>query len=1083
MSTTRALIAALGLCALAATPFAQAPPVQHPTPVLRGDGPFDRLVFRNIGPASPSGRVDDLAVLESNPAIFYVAGATSGVWKTVNAGTTFTPIFDDQGTASVGDIAIGPTDANLIWVGTGENNNRQSSSWGDGVYKSTDGGRSWKNMGLATSKQIARIIVDPMDFDVVYVAALGDLWAAGGERGVFKTTDGGLTWQRVLFVDDDTGATELVMDPGNNKVLYAATYQRRRAQWGMNGGGPGSAIWKSTDAGATWQKLENGVPPGPKGRIGLDIWRANPNVLYARIEHPGESGVYRTDDAGATWRKMSGENPRPMYFSQIRIDPQTDSRIYVLGVSLHISDDGGRTWRQNGAQNIHVDHHALWINPHNPQHLIIGNDGGVSISHDRSATWVWMNNLPFAQPYHVAFDMQVPYHVCTGLQDNNTWCGPSAVRTNSGIHNDNWYVVSGGDGFQPLMDPTDSRIVYGTSQDGRMSRIDRTTNERKTVRPEPADGGTPYRFNWDTAMMLSPHDSSTFFVGANYLFKSTDRGQTWWRPISPDLTTNTDRATLSIMSVPDKEIRIARHDGVSTFGNLVTIAESPVKAGILWTGSDDGVVSVSRNGGEDWTNVTAKFAGVPKWTYVSKVAASRFAEGTAYVTFDGHRGGDYGTYAFVTTDLGETWQSIAGTLPTGEVVRTIAEDPKNGDVLYLGTETGLWVSLDRGRQWTRIRGNLPTVPVYEIAIHPRENDLILATHGRAIWILDDLAPVQQWSKAGTSAAFAFDPAPATVANQANDQMKSFEGDRIFLGPNPAPGTALSYRLPADAKELKWTIRDGANTVVRTISGAEVEERRKAGFNSVQWDLRHQPLAPLRNPPQGQGGGGGGFGGGGNNGPFVLPGTYRATLTVDGRDANAVSVVVTGDPAIQITDADRRTWHDTALALHQLQMKANELANQVSEAWSRFEVVQQQARGANVPPALKAQVESVGKELESVRRRLGLAGGGGFGGNPENVRGRDRPDQGRNHGVHLPADRGAGAAEEGSRSRVAEGCRRRECRDGQTAGPGEGRDRRGVRLADVAAVRPADEPRAVSGSRFFWIHPRPFYIPLNFSRHG
>ncbi len=995
MRFRNSLLTLIGLLALSVAPSAQGPSA-YASSQTRGDGPFDRFVFRSIGPATPSGRVDDFAVLESNPAVFYVAGATSGVWKTVNAGTTFTPVFDDQGTASVGDIAIGPTDANLVWVGTGENNNRQSSSWGDGVYKSTDGGKTWRNMGLFTSKQIARIIVDPMDFNVVYVAALGDLWTPGGARGVFKTTDGGLNWQRVLFVDDDTGATELVMDPGNNKVLYAATYQRRRQQWGMNGGGPGSGIWKSTDGGQTWAKLENGIPPGPKGRIGMDVWRANPNVLYARIEHPTDGGTYRTDDAGATWRKMSSENPRPMYFSQIRIDPQTDSRIYVLGVSLHISDDAGRTWRQSGAAHIHVDHHAMWINPQNPRHLIIGNDGGVGISHDRSETWVWMNNLPFAQPYHVAYDMQVPYHVCAGLQDNNTWCGPSAVRTNSGIHNDNWYVVSGGDGFQPLMDPNDSRIVYGTSQDGRMSRIDRVTNERKTVRPEPADTETGYRWNWDTPMMLSPHDSSIFYVAANHIFRSTDRGQTWGRPLSPDLTTNTDRTTLSIMNVPDKDIRIAKHDGVTNFGTLVTIAESPVKAGIYWTGSDDGVVSVSRNSGQNWTNVSAKIS-VPKWTYVSKIAPSRFAEGTAYVTFDGHRGGDYSTYAFVTTDFGVTFQSIVGNLPKGQVLRTITEDLKNPDVLYLGTETGLFITLDRGKQWTQVKGNLPTVPIYEIALHPRDNDMLLATHGRGIWILDDLTPFQQWAKTETTAAHAFDVSPAVAFNPANDQMKNFEGDRLFLGRNPEPGASLFYRLRADAKEMKWTIHDGSNQVVREISGDVVRDRNKAGLNRVQWDLRHQPLRPLRNQPQGPvvGGGGGGFGGGGNNGPFVLPGTYRATLTVDGRDANTVNVRVTGDSAIQITDADRKTWHDTAIALHQMQGKANDLADQVNEAWTRFQVVEQQAKGQNIPPALKTQVESVGKELESLRRRLGLAGGGGFGGGGgggfgggnENVRGR------------------------------------------------------------------------------------------------
>ena len=409
----RIALATFALSLVTVTVFTQAPAPQTPvfTANSKGSGPFDRLFFRPIGPATPSGRVDDLAVLESDPTTFYVAMATAGVYKTTNAGTTFTTVFDNEGSASAGAIAIAPTDANLVWVGTGEANNRQSSSWGDGVYKSTDGGRSWKNMGLRDSKAVARIIVDPVDFNVVYVAALGNLWGAGGERGVYKTADGGLTWSRVLHVDDDTGATDLVIDPQNNKTLYAATYQRRRAQWGMNGGGPGSTIWKSTDAGSTWAKVEGGLPSGAKGRIGLAIYRANPNVLYATVEHPSESGVYRTDDAGGNWRKLSDTNPRPMYFSQIRIDPTTDSRIYVLGVSLHVSDDGGRTFRGDGAERIHVDHHAMWINPRDPRHIIIGNDGGVSISHDRSQTWAWMPNLLGAQAYHVEFDMQTPYHV------------------------------------------------------------------------------------------------------------------------------------------------------------------------------------------------------------------------------------------------------------------------------------------------------------------------------------------------------------------------------------------------------------------------------------------------------------------------------------------------------------------------------------------------------------------------------------------------------------------------------------------------------------------------------------------------
>jgi photosystem II stability/assembly factor-like uncharacterized protein len=1002
MTRNRAVIATFAMLLAGVALVAQAP--APPTPVYtansKGNGPLDRLWFRPIGPATPSGRVDDLAVLESDPTTFYVAMATAGIYKTTNAGTTFTPVFDNEGSGSVGAVAIAPTDANLVWAGTGEGNNRQSSSWGDGIYKSTDGGRSWRNMGLRASKQIAKIIVDPVDFNVVYVASLGDLWASGGERGVYKTTDGGVTWTRVLYVDEDTGATELVMDPLNNKTLYTATYQRRRMQWGMNGGGPGSNIWKTTDGGQTWNKLEAGVPSGPKGRIGLDIYRRNPNILYARIEHPTESGVYRSDDAGASWRKMSDTNPRPMYFGVIKVDPQTDSRIYVPGVSLHISDDGGRTFRADGAERIHVDHHALWVNPRDPRHLIIGNDGGVSMSHDRSETWVWMPNLLGAQAYHVEFDMQTPYHVCAGLQDNNTWCGPSAVRTNSGIHNDAWYVISGGDGFQPLMDPTDARIVYGESQDGRMSRIDRTTNERTTIRPEPAElkpgDPPPYRFNWDTAMQLSPFNPAVIYIGANLVLKSSDRGRSY-QPISPDLTTNTDREALSIMGVVGKDIRIAKHDGVGSFGNIVTLEESAAREGVVWVGSDDGVVSVTQDAGKTWTNVTAKISGVPKWTYVSDVLPSRANAATAYVAFDGHRGGDYRTYVFATTDYGASWRSIVGNLPGGEVARGLAEDRRNPDILYLGTETGLWVSWNRGGQWTRIKANLPAMPIYEIKQHPRDNDLILSSHARGIWILDDLSPIQEWGKSEGADSYVFASEGATIQNMANDQMKGFEGDRLFLGQNPAPGATLAYRLRTEAKEVKFIIKDGSGNIVRELSGNDTRDRNKAGLNIVKWDLRVQPLRPLPPAPGapagggGGGSGGGGFGGGGNNGPYVLPGTYRATLHVNGRDAQTIDVAVKGDSLIHITDTDRRTWFETARDLHALQQKATDVAEMVQNAFAQVQTIQNQTRNQTLPPNVTQELDGIVKEFENVRRRLGLGqqggGGGGFGNQADNLRGR------------------------------------------------------------------------------------------------
>ncbi|MGH9220755.1 MAG: hypothetical protein ACRD1W_15725, partial [Vicinamibacterales bacterium] len=542
-----------------------------------------------------------------------------------------------------------------------------------------------------------------------------------------------------------------------------------------------------------------------------------------------------------------------------------------------------------------------------------------------------------------------------------------------------------------------ARIVYAESQDGRMSRTDRFTNERTTIRPEPAElkpgEPSPYRFNWDTAMQLSPFDPATIYIGANLVLKSSDRGRSY-QPISPDLTTNTDREALPIMGVVGKEIRIAKHDGVGSFGNIVTLEESAARQGVVWVGSDDGVVSVTQDSGKTWTNVTSKISGVPKWTYVSDVVPSRANAGTAYVAFDGHRGGDYKTYVFATTDYGATWRSVAGNLPAGEVARGLAEDRRNPEILYLGTETGLWVSWNRGGEWTRVKANLPTMPIYEIKQHPRDNDLILSSHARGIWILDDVPPIQEWGKSENADAFVFTSEGGTLQNMANDQMKGFEGDRLFLGQNPAPGATLAYRLKSDAKDVKFTIKDTSGNTVRELTGNDMRDRNKAGLNIVKWDLRVQPLRPLPpapGAPAGGGGpgGGGGFGGGGNNGPYVLPGTYRATLNVNGRDAQTIDVAVKGDPLIQITDMDRRTWFETARDLHDLQAKANDVAEMVQTAFAQVQLLQQQTRGQTLAPNVKQDLDNIVKEFETVRRRLGLGqqGGGGFGGNTENLRGR------------------------------------------------------------------------------------------------
>lgn len=927
-------------------------------------GPFDELRFRAIGPASPAGRIDDFAVLESNPAVFYVATATGGLWKTVNNGTTFDTVFDDEDTSSIGDVGIGPDDPNLVWVGTGENNNRQSSSWGEGVYKSTDGGKTWKNMGLRDSRHIARIVLDPTNVEVVYVAALGNLFGAGGDRGVYKTADGGESWSRVLFVDDDTGATDLVMDPRNPRVLYAATYQRRRVTWGFNGGGPGSGIYKTTDGGRSWAKLENGIPEGPKGRIGLDLYRKNPDVVYARIEHAKQSGVYRSDDAGGSFRKLSSVNPRPMYFSQIRVDPNDDSRVYVLGTQLHVSDDGGKTFRNDGAEKIHVDFHAMWIDPHDSNHLMIGGDGGVGISYDRSATYVWLNNMPLGQFYHVAYDMKQPYTVCGGLQDNNTWCGPSAVRSRDGIANDDWFIIGGGDGFVAQADPRDARILYAESQNGRMNRVDRVTNERQPIRPEPGEGEPKLRWNWDTPLLLSPHDPATVFVAANRVFRSRDRGFAW-EAVSSDLTTNADRDELEIMGVPGKDIQIAKHDGIDAYPTIVAFAESERKQGLYWAGSDDGLVHVSSDAGAHWTEVSKNVPGLPETTYVSRLAPSRFADDRVYATFDGHRLGDFAARVYASDDLGKSWRTLAANLPAGEVARTITEDLRNPDVLYLGTERGVYATVDRGREWHRVKANLPTVPIYEITLHPRDNSMLLATHGRSIWILDHLAPFQDYTKAASNEGWLFATTEGVQRNAAGDRMRDFEGNRLFLGTNPEPGSLLTYRLASEAKEAAIEIRDAAGVVVREMKGDDLKGKNKAGLHQVAWDLRWPPLPEVKGQNQNQ------FGPR-TSAPFVTPGDYQVRLVADGKEVATASLRVTQDPDVQISAEDRRVYDETARRAYDLNRNANVAANAVVDLAETFENAKKALEKTTLPAETSSELGDLSQRIEALQRRFGVA---------------------------------------------------------------------------------------------------------------
>jgi photosystem II stability/assembly factor-like uncharacterized protein len=1035
---------------------------QTPTP-LSDSSPFDSLHFRPIGPAAMSGRITDLAVYEANPAVYYVATAHGGVWKTSNNGTTFDAIFQTQGPLSIGAVAISQSNPDLLWVGSGESSNRQSMSWGDGVYKSIDGGKTFANVGLRTSKSINRIAIDPRDNNIVFVAATGSLWGPGGERGIFKTIDGGKTWKQTLKVDDDTGANEVVLDPTNSQIVYATMYQRRRTACCFNGGGAGSGIFKSTDGGETWARLKGGVLDGPLGRIAIDVYRQRPNVLYALIEGavapnagrggrgggagggggaaaeegPGAAaaapqeggggfgrggvgalnsaptGMYRSDDAGVSWRKVSNANPRPMYFSQVNIDPTDADVVYLGGVGLHQTLDGGKTIATDVAEPIHDDVHAIWINPRNPLHVLIGNDGGLAVSYDRAKTWAFLPNLPVGLFYHVSYDMAIPFNVCGGMQDNYNWCGPSEVRGAVGIANYHWSTLQGGDGFVVLQDPSDYRIAFSESQDGNIVRVDRVTGETMAVRPQPAPGEPALRWHWDTPLILSPHDAKVVYAAANKVFRSADRGLSW-TAISGDLTSGQDRDTLETMGVKGSEIQFSRHDGIQAWPAIVSLAESPKRAGVLYAGTDDGSLAVTRDGGKNWTPIFEKVPGVPKGIFVSEVVPSRFDEGTVYATFDGHRQNDFDTWMFVSTDFGQTFRSIASNLKN-EVIRTLTEDVRNPDVLYVGTDTGLFVTLDRGKKWERLRANLPTVRIDEIGIHPRDNSLILATHGRAIWILDHLEPIQEYAAAQTAAADAklfTPPAYAMYRRPVRDKNYEFWGNQTFLGENPPQAAIISWHQKKPVGSLQIKITDSGGREVREISGNTIASVNRAGIQSACWDLRVQPApgalggagrgqgrggdqpgrqggpggAPAQSPfgagcGGAAGGGRGGFGAGGNQGPLVLAGTYQISLVVDGKAVDTKPLRVMSDPEVVLTEAERKKLFDMAMEMHELQRRSTEVANGMASLNTRLpELAKEAADKTDIPADLKTSIETLQKDVAALAPKLVIpAGGRGFGG--------------------------------------------------------------------------------------------------------
>ena len=1069
-----ASLAALTLLCAPATARAQLATTATPVAATSVAQEFDKLHFRSIGPATMSGRISDLAIYEANPAIWYVASAHGGVWKTTSNGAMFTPLFQDQGLIAIGDVTVSQINPDLVWVGTGESNNRQSTSWGSGIYKSTDGGKTFAMMGLPQSKHINRIVMHPTNNEVVLVAATGPLFGPGGERGVYKTTDGGKSWKQVLTVDDETGASELVMSATDPNILFASTYQRRRTACCMNGGGPGSALWKSTDGGDTWTKITGtGFPTGPLGRIAVDVFRQSPNIVYATVEGPapaaqrasaatenmtttpaapatrgvvaGVSGVYKSNDGGATWTKQSNTNARPMYFSQLRIDPVNPDRIYMGGVGLHLSVDGGRTFETDAALVTHDDVHGIWINPKNPDHVIIGNDGGLATSYDMSRTWTFIPNVPVGLFYHVSFDMETPYNVCGGMQDNYDWCGPSASRMNRGIFNDDWFQILGGDGFVAIPDLRDSRIIYTESQDGNMVRRNKVTGESKSIRPTThtvvnATAGEAYRFHWDTPLMLSPNDPGVLLAAANRVFRSTDRGDSW-TAISPDLTKNETRDSIVTMGLKGSDIAIARNDGISQWPTIVSLAESPKQNGVFYTGTDDGTVSMSKDNGATWQTITKNLPGFPAGhAFVSEVVPSRFESGTVYITVANYRLNDYDPYVWMSTDYGATFRAITSGLK-GEVVRTLTEDTRNPDVLYVGTETGIFLTLDRGKSWKRLKANFPTVRVDELTIHPRDNALLVATHGRALWILDHLEPIQEFSAALKADATLFTPGPSLQWKAKDDRNDEFWGHQFFTGENPPTETVLQLRLKKAVTNPMLRISDTNGAVVREL--AVPAAKNVAGIHTVCWDQRVEPIrdaAPaggvpaggvpggasggasgggvdggLRGPIAGLptplptigyfpenpcaasggadgsaggagGAGGGGFGRGGgaaNQGPLVLPGTYTVALVVDNKTVESKQLTIVMDPQVQFTQAQRVAYNAQATELHSAQQAGAAAAAPMTALLADVrKAVAKMDSTPTIADSVKTQFAAFRKDFDAIRAKLGVgapAGGPAGGG--------------------------------------------------------------------------------------------------------
>jgi len=923
------------------------------------------LSARNIGPTGMSGRVGAIDGVEADPDILYVGAATGGVWKTVDGGVTWKPLTDSLPAASVGAIAVHQPNPDVVWLGTGERNRRNSAGSGTGVYRSLDAGRTWTRMGLEETGAIDAILVDPRDADVVYVGALGNTWKDSEDRGVYKTTDGGKTWTKILYVNERTGAGDMVMDPSNPNHLIVGMWEHRRWPWFFESGGPGSGIYTTYDGGDSWKKLtpEEGLPEGELGRTGLDFSRGDPDVVYALVEAK-RSVLMRSEDGGDTWtivNRTENIDGRPFYYGQVRVDPTNENHVWIVESPVNESTDGGKTFHTLlGFSEVHVDHHAWWVSPDGTV-IADGNDGGVYISRDGGGTFRFVQNLPFSQFYHIAVDQDTPYHVYGGLQDNGAFVGPAVTWHNGGIRMYDWDEVAFGDGMATFPDPNNPRYGFSSTQNGDIVRFDRRTGERKVIKPAAPDTSVRLRFNWNAGMAADPFDGSVY-LGSQFVHRSTDMGVTW-TTISPDLTTNDSTK----QRYGESGGLTLDASGAEAFTTIIQIAPSPLKQGLLWVGTDDGNVQVTRDGGRSWTNVSAAIRGVPAGTWVPHIEPSKFDSATAFVVFDDHRRGNNQPYVFETTDFGRTWTSLV-TPDLQYFMHTIAQDPVNPDLLFLGSEFGMYVSFDGGKRWTLWHG-LPRVPVRGIVVHPREKDLVIGTHGRGAWILDDVRPLEALAadpSVGDAPLHLFPIPPTIQYRESQVRGPRFTGFGMFLGENRPYGALLTYSIggeggpPATGADSAATAADTTVTitvlqgdsVVRTFRGPA-----KPGLNRTAWNLRMDgPRAPR---PQGQARRDETL----PPGPDAFPGTYTVRIAFAG-DTVAGEVTVAADPRFDVRAADR----GANLAM---QLRAGRLQNVATEAVDRIRETKRAVDGVKERLASRddAEAKSLGAAGDSLKRTL------------------------------------------------------------------------------------------------------------------